>query len=220
MAPVAKMITFDPKIRPNTLMSVFNLNIQNENTDNKIVAGLERLSHIFRALLWEKAKDLGLSPIQIQILLFSNYHPPSLGTVSYIAKEFSVSKPTISDAVKSLERKGLVTKVFIAGDSRSYAISPTEKGRQVIHTTEDFTSPFNAVIATVSDSDKEVLWKHITGLITALHAAGAINVQRTCTACTHYSYNDGTAFCKLLRKELTTRDIRIDCAEFYPAAAG
>ena len=214
-----KMLTFDLETGL-TIMSVFNLNIQNENTDNKIVAGLERLSTIFRALLWDKAKDMGLSPIQIQILLFSNYHALSLCTVSYIAKEFCVTKPTVSDAVKTLEQKGFITKVSITGDSRSYGISLTETGRQVIHLTENFTSPFNAAIATVTDRDKEILWKNISSLIAALNYAGVINVQRTCTACTHYRYDNVTAFCNLLKQELTTRDIRIDCPEFSPAATG
>ena len=81
-------------------MSVFNLNIQNENTGNKIVAGLERLSHVFKTLLWEKAKQHGLSPIQIQLLIFIQYHSDEKNTVSYLAKEFSVTKPTVSDAIR------------------------------------------------------------------------------------------------------------------------
>lgn len=39
-------------------MSVFNLDKQNSNLDNKIVAGLERLSQVFRILLWKKQKNI------------------------------------------------------------------------------------------------------------------------------------------------------------------
>lgn len=67
-------------------MSIFNLNTQNENLDNKIVAGLERLSHVFKALLWEKAKEHSLSPIQIQLLIFIHNHTQEKTTVSYLAK--------------------------------------------------------------------------------------------------------------------------------------
>jgi hypothetical protein len=109
-------------------MSIFNLNIQNQSTDNKIVAGLERLSHVFKTLLWEKAKDYNLSPIQIQILIFVQYHPAAINTVSYLAGEFNVTKPTVSDAVKVLGQKGLISKTFSSDDSRSYSIALTDAG--------------------------------------------------------------------------------------------
>ena len=51
--------------------SVFNPNHQETDISSKIVAGLERISEAFKVLLWEKAKLLGLSPIQIQILIFA-----------------------------------------------------------------------------------------------------------------------------------------------------
>ena len=82
--------------------SIFNLENQNQNLDSKISAGIEKLSSVFRVLIWEQAKNLGLSPIQIQILIFLNYHSEHLATVSYLAKEFSLTKPTISDAIKIL----------------------------------------------------------------------------------------------------------------------
>ncbi len=79
-------------------MSVFDPSEQNIDLDKKIVAGLERLSQVFRALLWDHAKAYNLSPIQIQLLIFIRYHRPEHNSVSYLAGEFSVTKPTISDA--------------------------------------------------------------------------------------------------------------------------
>ena len=91
-------------------MSVFNLENQNANLDNKIVAGLERLSQVFRILLWEKAKEHSLSPIQIQLLIFIRHHSADKTTISYLAQEFNFTKPTISDAIKILEQKKLVSQ--------------------------------------------------------------------------------------------------------------
>ena len=48
--------------------SIFNPRDQESNISNKIIVGLERISEVFKVLLWEKAKLVGLSPIQIQIL--------------------------------------------------------------------------------------------------------------------------------------------------------
>ena len=76
--------------------SVFDTSFQQESVSNKIVVGLERISEVFRTLLWAEAKKSGVSPIQIQILIFIAYHKSSLCTVSYLAKELDVTKPTIS----------------------------------------------------------------------------------------------------------------------------
>lgn len=85
--------------------TAFNPSHQQNNTPSKIIAGLERISQAFKVLLWKKAKQLGVSPIQIQILIFITYHTVELCNVSDLAKEFNVTKPTISDAIKVLEKR-------------------------------------------------------------------------------------------------------------------
>lgn len=198
-------------------MSVFNLNIQNEDTDNKIVAGLERLSQVFKTLLWEKAKELGLSPIQIQILIFLQYHSPEKNTVSYLAKEFNITKPTVSDAVKTLEHKKLIEKFTDCLDSRSFNLKITDNGKQIVKTAEDFTNPVNQIVAGISERDKEILWENISGLINTLNRQGIITVQRSCKNCTYLAQNNEDYFCSLLKQPLHTTDLRIDCPEFSKA---
>ena len=198
-------------------MSVFNLNIQNQNADNKIVAGLERLSHVFKVLLWEKAKEYSLSPIQIQILIFIQYHRAAINTVSYLAKEFNITKPTISDAVKVLEQKGLIVKTFSSNDSRSYSIALTDQGKNTVEIAGNFPDPLLQFISAMADDDKELFWKNIVSLITLLNRTGVISVQRMCTGCIHYRYAENIAWCSLLKQELEIKDLRIDCPEFSPA---
>lgn len=194
-------------------MSIFDLNEQNRYLDNKIVAGLERLSQVFRALLWEKAREQGLSPLQVQLLLFIQYHPETQNNVSYLAGEFSVTKPTISDAIKILEQKKLIRKLVVSSDSRRYSIQLTAAGRKVVRETEDFTAPFSTWISQVKPPQKELLWKAIADLIRMLNQTGIITVQRTCYTCKHNSFRNGMHFCNLLNEKLTTNDIRIDCPE-------
>ena len=195
-------------------MSVFNLTNQNSSLDNKIVAGLERLSQVFRILLWEKAKEHSLSPIQIQLLIFIEHHSPDKTTVSYLAQEFNFTKPTISDAIKILEQKSLIKKIADSKDTRSYTIRLTAKGKKIVLETENFANPITAIIAKSNEADKLILWKHISNLITLLNIQEIISVQRTCLNCMHYSVKDKNGFCNLLNQKLFTKDIRIDCEEF------
>mgnify|MGYP002358737314 FL=1 len=198
-------------------MSVFNLENQNSNLDNKIVAGLERLSQVFRILLWNKAKEHSLSPIQIQLLIFIQYHSEDKTTISYLAQEFNFTKPTISDAIKVLEQKKLIKKFTDSSDTRSYTIQLTTAGKKIVSETENFANPLTTIIAKTSETDKMILWQNISNLIIQLNKLEVISVQRTCFNCNHYATKNKTHFCNLLNLKLETQDIRIDCGEFENA---
>lgn len=198
-------------------MSVFNLINQNSSLDNKIVAGLERLSQVFRILLWEKAKEHSLSPIQIQLLIFIQHHSADKTTISYLAQEFNFTKPTISDAIKVLEQKNLIRKSIDNKDTRSYTIQLTALGKKIVLETENFANPITEIITRSNEADKLILWENISNLISLLNKQEIISVQRTCFNCRHYTVKNKSAFCALLNQKLLTKDIRIDCEEFVLA---
>ncbi len=198
-------------------MSVFNLENQNANLDNKIVAGLERLSQVFRILLWEKAKKHNLSPIQIQLLIFIRYHSADKTTISYLAQEFNFTKPTISDAIKILEQKKLIQKNIDKTDTRSYTINLTTAGKKIVLETGNFANPLAEIISKANDTSKIILWENISNLIIKLNKLEVISVQRTCFNCKHYYIKNKNHFCNLLDLKLLTQDIRIDCGEFEMA---
>lgn len=198
-------------------MSVFDLEQQNSSLDLKIVAGLERISQAFRILLWEKAKVYGLSPIQIQLLIFINYHSQDKTTVSYLAREFNLTKPTISDAIKVLLQKELIVKQADSADTRSYTIQLTEAGKTVVINTQDFANPVTDIISKVDPEEKQAVWHTISALIIQLNKMDLISVQRTCPNCRFYALKDGGHYCNLLNKSLENTAIRIDCPEFEAA---
>lgn len=198
-------------------MSVFNLINQNSSLDNKIVAGLERLSQVFRILLWEKAKQYSLSPIQIQLLIFIQHHSVDKTTVSYLAQEFNFTKPTISDAIKVLEQKNLIRKNIDGKDTRSYTIQLTVSGKKIVSETENFANPITEIITKSNEADKLILWENISNLISLLNRQEIISVQRTCYNCSHFTTKNKNPFCSLLNQKLLIKDIRIDCEEFVLA---
>ncbi|UKM65219.1 MarR family transcriptional regulator [Flavobacteriaceae bacterium GSB9] len=194
--------------------SIFNPDFQQQNVPSKIVAGLERISEVFKVLLWEKAKLLGLSPIQIQILIFIHYHNLEFCNVSHLAKEFNVTKPTISDAVRVLVKKQLIEKVSASSDSRSYAIQLTETGKNIVSETENFAQPLKTQLENINENALESTFETLSQLIYKLNQIGILTVQLTCYACKFYKkFKDGH-FCNLMEKELLNTEIRIDCPEF------
>ena len=194
--------------------SIFNPSGQENNISSKIIVGLERISEVFKILLWEKAKLVGLSPIQIQILIFITYHKQELCNVSHLAKEFNITKPTISDAVRILDKKGLITKDYSSTDSRSYSIQLSQSGSKVVAETENFADPLKSQLNGIQQTDLENLFGTLSKLIYQLNRNGILTVQRTCYGCKFYDHSENKDFCNLLNKELQNSEIRLDCSEY------
>ena len=199
-------------------MSDFDPKTQQLEVSSKIVAGLERISEAYKVLLWNKAKEFALSPIQIQLLIFVAYHKSEFCNVSHLAKEFNITKPTISDAVRILAKKELIIKDFSSTDSRSYAIFLSENGKKIVAATENFAAPIKKYLNGMNNTDLQAIFKTLSTLIYQLNQSDILTVQRTCYACKFYDKTAKGSYCNLLEKPLKTQDIRLDCPEFEEAS--
>jgi len=195
--------------------SDFDLTHQNQSTESKIVASLERISQAFRVLLWQESKEFSLSPIQVQVLIFLLHHSEEKRKVSYLAEEFNMTKATISDTVKTLEQKNLITKEYEPNDTRSYIINLTGKGRNTAEKTSLFTQEIRTPIDKLNQDDKTNLLLNLLDIIRHLNQSGVITIQRMCMTCTYYEPSDKGQkhFCRLLNQQLYASDLRIDCPE-------
>jgi DNA-binding MarR family transcriptional regulator len=197
--------------------SPFDLKHQNENIDSRIVAAMERVSQAFRVLLWNESKELSLSPIQIQILIFLMFHSEEKRKVSYLAEEFNMTKATISDSIKVLEQKKFIRKEYELHDTRSYVIYLTTKGLELAKRTAAFTNQIQVPITRLNAEDKENLLISLMGIIQHLNKTGVITIQRMCKTCAHFAPGSGKTqhFCNLLNQQLLDTDLRIDCPEHF-----
>lgn len=195
--------------------SDFDLTHQNQSTESKIVASLERIAQAFRVLLWQESKEFSLSPIQVQVLIFLLHHTEEKRKVSYLASEFNMTKATISDTIKTLEQKTLISKEYEQHDTRSYSIHLTNKGRDIAEKTSLFTKEINTPIDKLHQDDKENLLLSLLHIIRHLNQSEVITIQRMCMSCSYYQSSDKGQkhFCKLLNQNLHVKDLRIDCPE-------
>lgn len=193
---------------------IFDLDAQQASVSSKIVVGLEKISEAFRVLLWEQAKTTGLSPIQIQILIFVAHHPNNMCNVSYLAKEFNMTKPTISDAIKALHKKELIEKEWSVEDKRAYTIALSSKGKSILTQVQSFPNPLLKSIERLPTKDKSSFLSQLLQLIHQLNKLDVLNVQRNCLACKFHSKVDGKHHCNFIQKTLKESELRVDCKDF------
>lgn len=201
----------------NKQASVFHLGVQAVSLDAKIVVALERIAEVFRVSLWEIGKKYGLSPLQIQLLIFLQFHSSDKCKVSYLAQEFNLSKPTISESVRTMLKKELIQKETDPTDTRSYTINLTEKGQKLATEVSFFANDLQQAFENWNENRKSQFYYNILEVITKLQKLGLINIQRTCHHCRYLQKNKDGHFCSMLKMPLQTQAFRVDCPEFKEA---
>lgn len=194
--------------------SVFDLNQQSTNIDSKIVVALEKVSEIFRTLQWQYAQPNNISPVQLQIMVFIRYHNEELCTVGNLAKNFNITKATVSDSVKTLLKKNLIQKKIDAADSRSFRLGLTSGGEDMIEQIERYPEAIQTPVQELDIQKKEAMLDGLMGVIHELYLGGTIETQRMCFTCSHYKGDYKTSHqCNLLKKKLPQKSLRLDCPE-------
>lgn len=198
-------------------MDSFDPKYQTKNVEGKIVVALERISEAFRVLLWQQGKENALTPLQLQLLIFLKFHSREKCKVNYLAKEFNVTKATISETVRLLSKKDLIYKETDPIDTRSYSIYLTKKGKSIATESSSFAEALEKPLHSFSKEQKEIFFQSLLELIEKLNKAGIITVQRMCFSCRFYNPGKENDYCKLLKKELYQQDLRVDCPEHQMA---
>lgn len=199
--------------------SVFQPKLQHQRVDSKIVAALERLNQAFRVLLWEKAQQHGLSPIQIQILVFIANHSAPLRRVGHLAREFGMTAATISDAVSTLEEKKLLQRVTSTEDRRAVNLKLTTAGKRLAQRLTGWADSVRDALGGIAEPEQAATLNSLMNLIDALQKSGTVTAARICFSCRSFALAADPAvphYCRLLERPLATADLRVDCAEHEP----
>ena len=197
------------------MQHVYDPQFQNENLVLRTTAALDKLADVFKSLLWQSQKELGLSPLQQKLLIFIATHDSKENTVSNLVEEFQVTKATISECVKKLEGNGWLVKKLDHKDNRRFFMELTAKGTDKINTLTDFSKPIQDALASQKPEAVSELYQALYTLVSRLNKDQVTSLQRSCVDCKAYR-SDGmnNAFCMQLRIQLPLENRRLDCPKY------
>lgn len=206
-------MTGDP-LRPETYADV----------DAKIVAALERLAHVVHKALWNAAWRRKLSATQAQVLLYLASPPGRNVSITELARRFELKHSTLSDTIRVLVQKGLVTRRVDETDARAVRLRLTPRGRAVARSLALWSDTITQQIAALTPAAKSQFLATLLDIIGQLQRAGLISVARTCTTCLFFErnrYADPNAphHCRLLNQPLLLVELRVDCPDHQLASA-
>lgn len=196
------------------------LPIESASIDRTIVMAFERVSQVFRTLLWESGKRKKLSPIQIQFLLYISAHHRKFSSVSELARTFHLTPATVSDAIKSLEQKGIVQKIISRRDGRKFPISLTREGFSIARQLSDCYKPVIDLVHDFPMERRETVMIFLLRLLESFQAHHLLDEIKTCLSCTYFqgeldSIQPQTQpFCLLRNVSLPVGELRLNCPNF------
>ncbi len=185
--------------------------------DRKFIAATERLGRALRVARQAVATELQISLLQLQII----EHLDTLGPrrVGLLAAELDVTQPTISDAISVLDDKGLIKRSADPDDGRAIQATLTTSGSQLASRANAALAPSLHGDRVDDEGDQATALKVILNEIHRMQLAGIISINRSCLSCAHYQPPAASepGRCLLLRTDLHTADLRVDCADHQPA---
>ncbi len=187
-----------------------------EDIDNKIYFAFEKLFAAYRSHQWEINKKYGISPIMIQFLKYINRHDEGSNTITNIALEFSLTKPTVSDAIDTLTKKGFMKKKSSSDDSRVKFLLLTKKGIEVVQEIRKCEDWFFNILCRFSRDEKTHLYTFLIEILRLMRLKGDIEVFKSCAVCENFEPNkfgDSKTphHCKFLNISFSNDMIKIDC---------
>lgn len=201
---VMKAMFFDPQHRKGDQAS-------------RISMMLYRLAQAIKAMNQEEGDKLGLSPVQIQAILFIRHTRSEMATVGQFAKAIGSSHVTAVKILKGIVNKGLASKIRSKSDRRITMLALTPEGLIAANRLEKWGNGLHSVVKSLDETTLEQLGHGLEEVAAGLARQGRINIAEPCEGCVHHvphaAEGDHPHYCQLIRKYLTHEAALKECPE-------
>lgn len=180
---------------------------------NAIYDYVERLSELLRIDSRKAGAAHGLQPVQLEVLHYLSICNQYSDTPMAVTEYLGLTKGTVSQTLKVLEKKGLLSKRLDKNDKRIFHIELSVKGTQLLNKTVP-TAMFVNACEDLSEKKQLEITSALRQLVTTLLEANDFKSFGVCSSCRFNRKNaDDSYFCMLVEKPLSVADIQLICRE-------
>ncbi len=182
--------------------------------ENEIFNYVERLSNLLRNEMRGEGAEPGLLPVQLEALYYlsicNRYSDIPMGVTEYLGQ----TKGTVSQTLKVLEKKGLISKHPDANDKRLTHLRLTREGAAVLN--KSMPPPkFASACKGMDEADKAQLMESLKALLAALQTENEMQSFGVCKQCMHNTQTgEQSYFCNLTQESLSNVDVEQICREY------
>lgn len=178
------------------------------NTADTITALLNRLSRV-DASDW---RSPGMNAAQAAVLDYLSRANRFSRSPSHVADYLGTTRGTMSQSLKSLVQKGLVSEERSETDKRSISYHLTDKGGRTVR--DDRPNPG---IGDLSLAEARMLEQLLRRLLQARVAERGFRPFGICKDCIHHEQDGSKRYCRLLGVSLQSEEALLICHEQEPA---
>ncbi len=185
--------------------------MENIRIEEKIIFLLEKICQAYKNNLWQIAYREGLTPTQMEILQIVLSYPKA--NISHIAKELGISKPTVSQAVNTLIKKGMLIHNFDPLDKRKKILNLTSKARKFLKRIRKLNDCLLNCINQIDPDQQNYLYKILLIIIKEMHEKGIFKLIRFCPFCAN-RISDSQSICIITNRPVSPENFRPNCPHF------
>jgi DNA-binding MarR family transcriptional regulator len=184
----------------------------------RLVHGIGKLGNVLRNGAWASARAEGLTPTQGQILVLLRGRGRKGLRLASVAGELNITPATASDAVSTLQRKGLVERHRDPDDGRAIAVQLTPEGRRVAFRAMQWPEFMAEAFSCLSEQERGVMLRGLSKAMQALAESDHMQEARMCWSCAYFRPSgEGDPHCAFGDFQLNDIDLRLDCAAHVAA---
>ena len=196
---------------------IFDPQHRKDNRSARIGMALFRMSQAIKKVTQAESDTLGLSPAQIQALLFAAYTRSDVATVGNFANTIGTTHVTAVKILNGLVRRELINKSQKAEDRRVTLLSLTSKGREIVNKLDNWGHLLDDALQPIPEELLAHFEIGLGSIISTLQKEGHLIVSEPCLGCIHFLPNTGDIaaphYCKMIQKYLTHEASLQECPE-------
>ena len=204
-------------------MSSFDPRYRRDNVPGNITVALYRIGQAISIMLRRKGLVHGLSPAQVQALLFLRYARPGVRTIGWLAQRLGCTLATASGVANALERKGLVIREPWPLHRRTITLHLTSDGEALAQQVDDALDDLEAIVRELPEEEQAALLRATQAVVRRLAEEGHVVVYEMCWGCgffrpyAHPENPDGPHHCAFMDAPLPEENTYTECPDFVPA---
>jgi DNA-binding MarR family transcriptional regulator len=191
-----------------------------EPLPRRIATGLHKVGLALKQQTWVQAAEDGLSPTQGQILAAL---ADATLSGSELAARLGISLPTVSESVKVLVEKALVSRRPDPRHPRASLLELTPAGKKSATRARAWPEFLAGAVDTLSSDEQAAFLSGLVKMIRSLQDQGLVPISKMCVTCTHFrpDVHDGPMphHCDFVDAPMAARHLRLDCADHERATA-
>lgn len=179
---------------------------------NDIYNHVERLGELLRVDSRQAGADLGLQPVQLEALHYLSMCNQFSDTPMAVTEYLGQTKGTVSQTLKVLEKKGLISRQADKDDKRVSHLKLTDEGQHLLHQLIP-TPMFKRACEQLNKQEQQQINAALQLLLTKVLGANNLKPFGVCHTCKYNSRTQKGYFCNLVQQPLSVDDVQLICKE-------